>query len=65
MTTSATTGTWKGRDLENYKEMHQETAKKNGVLDQFMKCKTLTQARKVLFGDKPKKYVATRDAAKV
>jgi len=43
------------RSLENYKKMHEETAKTKECFDEFMACPTLTKARKVLFGDKSKK----------
>ncbi len=61
MATSIGENRWQGRSLESYKEMHEKTAKEKGVHEQFMRCKTLTQARKVLFGEKTKKYVARRD----
>lgn len=48
---------WKGRSLENYKEMHKETADRNGVIREFLAARTLTQARKILFGEKKKQYV--------
>jgi hypothetical protein len=38
------------RDLNNYKSMHRETARAKGVLEAFMACKTLTAARRLLFG---------------
>ena len=45
---------WKGRSLENYKEMHKQTAKDKKCYERFMACRTLTEARKVLFGVKVK-----------
>ncbi len=42
------------RDLDNYKGMHAALAQKNGVEVAFHYARTLTQARKILFGDKPK-----------
>jgi len=43
---------WLGRSLSNYKSMHASTAKSKGVGPAFEAAKTLTQARKVLFGYK-------------
>jgi len=40
------------RSLTNYKGMHYKTAKSKGVLTEFEKAGTLTQARKILFGYK-------------
>lgn len=45
---------WAGRSLENYKAMHAQAAEKKGVSSEFQGAKTLTQARKVLFGMKKK-----------
>lgn len=42
--------TWAGRNLENYKKTHRELAEKKGVLREFLAAKTVTQAKKVLFG---------------
>lgn len=42
----------KFRSLENYKQMHVKTAESKGCLDLFMKARTLTEARKILFGVK-------------
>jgi hypothetical protein len=42
---------WKGRDLNNYKNQHINTAKKKGLLQEFLSASTLTQARKILFGN--------------
>lgn len=36
--------------LANYKAIHQETARKKGVLKEFNEATTTTQARKILFG---------------
>lgn len=44
-----------GRLLENYKDMHKQTAKDKGVYEEFMSAFTLTKARKILFGVKSKK----------
>jgi hypothetical protein len=41
---------WPFRDLKNYKQMHEKTARDKGVLEAFCAAKTLTQARRVLFG---------------
>lgn len=38
------------RSLENYKSIHQKTAKNKGVLGEFNAAKTLTRAKKILFG---------------
>lgn len=43
---------WIGRSLTNYKAIHADKAKKKGVQDAFEAAKTLTQARKILFGVK-------------
>ena len=40
--------------LNNYKEMHKGTAKDKNCYEEFMATKTLTQAKKVLFGVKKK-----------
>lgn len=45
-------GSGYGRSLENYKSMHKQTAINKGVEVEFQACKTLTQARKVLWGMK-------------
>jgi hypothetical protein len=36
--------------LDNYKSMHKGTAKDRGCLEEFMKARTKTQAKKILFG---------------
>lgn len=38
------------RDLKNYKEMHKARAKAKGCLEAFEASRTLTEARKILFG---------------
>lgn len=43
------------RSLDNYKEMHRERAQKAGKWEQLRDCKTLTAARKIVFGEKHKK----------
>ena len=42
------------RDLDNYKKQHHDSAIKKGIINQFMACETLTEARAVMFGDKRK-----------
>ena len=51
----ATQGNWLGRNLNNYKNWHENTAKEKGVHDRFMRAKTLTEARRILFGGHVKK----------
>ena len=41
---------WLGRSLANYHAQHEALAAEKGVKSQFMAAKTLTAARKVLFG---------------
>lgn len=43
---------WLGRSLSNYKQMQAKVAESKGVLDALMSAKTLTQARKVVYGTK-------------
>jgi hypothetical protein len=43
---------WAGRSLPNYKAMHASLAKSKGVSKEFEAARTLTQARKILFGYK-------------
>lgn len=43
---------WLGRNLNNYKAMHAGLAKSKGVSTEFQNAKTLTQARKILWGYK-------------
>jgi hypothetical protein len=40
--------------LSNYKSMHQGTAKSKNCLQDFMSARTLTEARKILWGFKKK-----------
>jgi hypothetical protein len=47
-----TVGRWLGRSLTNYKAMHASTAEDKGVNVAFQAARTLTQARKILFGYK-------------
>ncbi len=46
------TSTWCGRSLSNYKAMHAKTAANKGVTQELLSAKTLTQARKIVFGVK-------------
>jgi hypothetical protein len=41
-----------GRNLENYKALHAKTAEDKGVGAALKAAKTLTQARKIVFGYK-------------
>lgn len=43
---------WTGRSLSNYKDLHGEQAREQGVYKQFMAATTLTRARKILRGEK-------------
>jgi len=38
------------RSLQNYQAIHKTKAEQTGRIKEFMQAKTLTQARKVLFG---------------
>jgi hypothetical protein len=38
------------RSLSNYKEQHEKTAKERKVGDAFKAARTLTEAKKILFG---------------
>lgn len=44
--------TWLGRSLTNYKQLHAGRAEDRGVGRTFQNAKTLTEARKLLFGTK-------------
>ena len=46
--------------LQGYKEMHTKTAKSKDCLEEFMSARTLTQARKILWGVKKKNIKAKR-----
>ena len=48
------------RSLENYKKMHNGTAKSKSVLEDFNSARTLTEARKILFGVKKKQTKAKK-----
>lgn len=48
------------RNLNSYKEMHRGLAESKGVSSQFQAARTLTEARKVLFGEKKKQYIAAK-----
>ena len=52
---------WLGRSLENYKSIHKATATTKGCLEAFLSAKTLTQAKKILFGEKFKRCLSRRD----
>ena len=43
-------------NLDNYKKMHEKTAKKKNVSEIFQKTQTLTKARIVLFGKSVKSH---------
>lgn len=43
---------WLGRSLTNYKAMQEGVARKKGVWEDLRKCTTLTQARKIVYGQK-------------
>lgn len=43
---------WVGRNLDNYKAMQSEVAKARGVSAQLAATKTLTAARKAVYGNK-------------
>lgn len=45
---------WFGRSLENYKKMQSKAAASNGVTEQLRNAKTLTEARKIVYGLKKK-----------
>lgn len=45
---------WLGRSLSNYKSMQESVAKSRGCLKQLQNAKTLTEARKVVYGVKSK-----------
>lgn len=45
-------GNWIGRSLENYKSQHSSTAERKGVGAELKSAKTLTEARKIVYGHK-------------
>ena len=49
-------GKWLGPNLDNYKEMHKDKH------PEVMKAKTVTEARKICFGEKPKRAMAREEA---
>lgn len=49
-----TTGGWMGRSLKNYKLMQGKAAASNNVTKQLEAAKTLTEARKIVYGYKKK-----------
>lgn len=44
------------RSLENYKTQQADVAKDRGVYEQLMKAKSLTEARKIMYGSKQSKH---------
>lgn len=48
---------WLGRKLESYQTIHRKTAESKKVLTAFLNARTLTQAKKILFGVKRKQTV--------
>lgn len=53
------------RSLENYKEIHAAKAKEDGKYEELMRCKTITQAKAVLYGVKTKNFEAQRKKGSV
>lgn len=47
---------WLGRSLANYKAMHGPRAEKAGKGYELAHARTLTAARKIVFGEKPKRH---------
>ncbi len=43
---------WFGRNLNNYKDQQEKVAKSKNCLAELLKAKTLTEARKILYGIK-------------
>lgn len=48
------------RSLQNYKEMHKDGARDAGVEKELANARSLTQARKIVFGEKKKQFIAQR-----
>ena len=46
------TATWAGRSLDNYKAIHKAAAETKGVGAELAMAKTLTHAKKIVFGMK-------------
>lgn len=46
--------TWSGRSLSNYQSLNAESARKEGKYDVLMSARTLTEARKIMHGVKPR-----------
>lgn len=46
--------TWIGRSLENYKKLHEKGAKLKGCNEALQAAKSLTIARRIVFGYKKK-----------
>ena len=57
-------GQEKLRSLANYISMHEKRAKEEGKWEALQRCKTVTAAKKVMFGEKVKNYEAQRKPAK-
>lgn len=45
---------WYGRSLDNYKQIQAKVANDRGVGDKLRNAKTLTEAKKIVFGYKKK-----------
>lgn len=45
---------WLGRSLSNYKSQQSDIARNKGVLPKLQQAKTLTEARKIVYGVKSK-----------
>lgn len=43
---------WLGRSLANFKSLNRKAAEERGILAQLEACRTLTQARKLMQGQK-------------
>ncbi len=52
------------RKLKSYKTMHYKTAREKGCIEDFQDARTLTEARKILFGVKPKQTPLRRQGRK-
>lgn len=50
------------RSLENYKQIHKERAEAAGKGPELAAARTLTQARKIVFGEKHKRYEARKSS---
>lgn len=45
---------WLGRNLNSYKSMQSNVARKKGCYEELMRASTLTEARKIVYGYKKK-----------